>query len=220
MSIFDNFCLFSLCQVSSLNDLRSALSFYVRHTLSKHSINESALSNLFTSSNDYPDDLHILFVCSLISIINQKKYSEETLRLFRRLIDLINNYYINQQDLLDDNRYRLIIVFLVSKLLCEFHRRRSNAEHEWYQLYVDVPTQHPLPTFDLFADLLCLLATLCYNHIDCQNRVRQVSGTIESILSLTQIDLNQPKAPACVTWLLKCLTEYNEENRNYIKQIK
>jgi hypothetical protein len=37
---------------------------------------------------------------------------------------------------------------------------------------------------------------------------------------MTQIDLNQPKSQACVAWLIKCLTENNEENRNYIKQIK
>ncbi|CAF4443373.1 unnamed protein product, partial [Adineta steineri] len=84
----------------------------------------------------------------------------------------------------------------------------------------DVPKQYPLPTSDLFADLLCLLAALSYNHIDCQNQVRQVSGTIEAILSMTQIDLNQPKAQACVAWVIKCLTESNEGNRNYIKQIK
>ncbi|CAF4336885.1 unnamed protein product, partial [Rotaria sp. Silwood2] len=118
-------------------------------------------------------------------------------------------------DLFDDNRYRLFIVFLVSKLLCEVDRRRSKCEHDWYRLYINVPKEHRLPTFDLFADLVCLLATLTYNHLDCQNQVRQVCGRIESILSMTQIDLNQPKAQACVTWLIKCLTEYNEENRNF-----
>lgn len=179
-----------------------------------------ALFHLFSSSNSYPDDLYLLFACSLLSIINPTNYSIISLRLFRRLILLMNNYYINQHDLLDDNRYRLTIVFLVSKLLCEVHRRRSNSEHQWYQLYMEIPKEHPLPTFDLFADLLCLLATLCYNNINCQNKVRQTSGTIESILSMTQIDLNQPKAQACVTWLIKCLTEHNEHNRNYIKQIK
>ena len=183
-------------------------------------INESSLINLLRCSTNYPNDLHILFSCSLRSIINPNNYSELTLRLFRRLIDLINNYYVHQHDLFDDNRYRLMIVFLVSKLLCEFDRRRSNSEHRWYCLYRDVPEEHPLPTFDLFSDLIHLLATLSYNHLDCQNKIRQISGTIESILSMTKIDLNQPKAQPCVTWLIKCLTEYNEENRNYIKQIK
>jgi hypothetical protein len=185
-----------------------------------HCINELSFFHLFSSSTNYPDDLHILFSCSLISIINPNNYSTLTLRLFRRLIQLINNYYIHQNDLLDDNRYRLTIVFLVSKLICEVHRRRSKSEHEWYRLYIDIPNEHPLPTFDLFADLLLLLATLCYKHVNCQNQVRQTAGTIESILSMTQIDLNQPKAQACVTWLVKCLTEENEDNRNYIKQIK
>lgn len=184
------------------------------------SISQLSLFHLLSSANNIPDDIHALFACSLLSIINPNNYSVLSLRLFRRLILLINNYYINQQDLLDDNRYRLTVVFLVSKFICEVHRRRSNSEHEWYRLYVDVPKDHPLPTFDLFSDLLCLLATLCYNHIDCQNQVRHVTGTIEAILSMTQIDLNQPKAQTCVTWLLKCLTEYNEENRDYIKQIK
>ncbi|CAF0996969.1 unnamed protein product [Rotaria sordida] len=209
-----------LNQVSTLDDLHSKLSFYVINYYPNNSINELSLFNLLSSSNNYPNDLHILFSCSLISIINRNNYSILSLRLFRRLILLINNYYINQQDLLDDNRYRLIIVFLVSKLICEVHRRRSISEHEWYRLYIDIPKEYPLPTFDLFADLICLLATLCYNHIDCQNQVRQTSGTIESILSMTQIDLNQPKAQACVSWLIKCLTENNEDNRNYIKQIK
>ncbi len=176
--------------------------------------------HLFSSSTEYPDDLHLLFSCLLISLINRNNYNQTNLRLFRCLINLINNYYINQHDLLDDNRYRLMIVYLLSKFLCEIHRRRSNSEHQWYRLYHEIPSEHPLPTFDLFADLLCLLATLTYNHLDCQNQVREVSGTIESILSMTQIDLNQPKSQACVAWLIKCLTENNEENRNYIKQIK
>ncbi|CAF4204029.1 unnamed protein product, partial [Rotaria magnacalcarata] len=85
---------------------------------------------------------------------------------------------------------------------------------------IEVPEENPLPTFDLFSDLLCLLATLCYNHSDYQNQVRQTSDTIESSLSMTQIDLNQPKAQPSVTWLIKCLTETNEEIINYIKQIK
>ena len=104
--------------------------------------------------------------------------------------------------------------------MCEVHRRRSKNEHQWYKLYQDVPEDHPLPTFDLFSDLLCLLAILTYNQLECQNQVRETQGTIEAILSMTQIDINQPKSQACVTWLLKCLTESNEENRNYIKQIK
>ncbi|CAF2323223.1 unnamed protein product [Rotaria sp. Silwood2] len=209
-----------LSEVSTLDDLHSRLLFYVSNNLHNNSIDELCLFNLFSSSNNYPNDLHILFSCLLISIIDKNNYSILSLRLFRRLILLINNYYINQQDLFDDNRYRLIIVYLVSKLICELHQRRSKSEHEWYCLYIDIPKEHPLPTFDLFSDLICLLATLCYNHIQCQNQVRQTSGTIESILSMTQIDLNQPKAQASVTWLIKCLTENNEENRNYIKQIK
>lgn len=105
-------------------------------------------------------------------------------------------------------------------MICEVHRRRLNHEHEWYYLYHEIPKEYPLPTFDLFSDLLCLLSTLTYNNTDCQNQVRLISGTIESILSMTQIDLNQPKSQACVTWLIKCLTESNQENRDYIKQIK
>ena len=153
-------------------------------------------------------------------MINPSNYSKLDLNLFRNLINLLTNYYVNQQDLLDDNRYRLTTVYLLSKYICEIHRRRSNNEHEWYHLYRDIPKEHPLPTFDLFSDVLCLLATLTYNNIESQNQVREVCGTIESILSMTQIDINQPKSQACVTWLLKCLTEHNEENRNYIKQIK
>ncbi|CAF2120334.1 unnamed protein product, partial [Rotaria magnacalcarata] len=128
------------------------------------------------------------------------------------LILLINNSYINQQDLFDDNRYRSIIVFLISKLLCEVHRRRSKSEHEWHRLYIEVPEENPLPTFDLFSDLLCLLATLCYNHSDYQNQVRQTSGAVESSLSMTQIDLNQPKAQPSVTWLIKSIQELVENS--------
>jgi hypothetical protein len=193
---------------------------YITDSIPNETINELSLIHLFCSLKKYPDDIHILFSCLLISVINPTNYSKLDLRFFRTLINLINNYYINQQDLLDDNRYRLTTVYLLSKFVCEIHRRRSLNEHEWYHLYRDIPREHPLPTFDLFADILCLLATLCYNNKDCQNQVRQVSGTIESILSMTQIDLNQPKSQACVAWLLKCLTESNEENRNYIKQIK
>jgi hypothetical protein len=211
---------FSLSQVSSLNDLHSTLLSYITNCLCDHSISESSLLHLLSSSDNYPYDLHILFCCSLISLLDPTNYSISTLRLFRRLILLITNYYVHQQDLLDDNQYRVIVVFLVSKLLVELHRRRSNSEHEWYRLYVDVPKEHPLETFDLFADLLCLLATLSYHQNDCQNQVRQVNGTIESILSMTRIDLNQPKSQACVAWVIKCLTEYNEENINYIKDIK
>ncbi|CAF3331794.1 unnamed protein product [Rotaria sp. Silwood1] len=210
-----------LSEISNLDDLHSRLSYYILNNLPNDSINDLCLFNLLSlSSNNYPEDLHILFSCLLISIIDKNNYSELNLRLFRCLILLINNYYINQQDLFDDNRYRLIIVYLVSKLICEVHQRRSKSEHEWYHLYIDIPKEHPLPTFDLFADLICLLATLSYNNIDCQNQIRNTHGTIESILSMTQIDLNQPKAQACVAWLIKCLTENNEDNRNYIKQIK
>ncbi len=211
---------FSLNQILSLDDLHSKLLSYVQDILPIETIKEISLIHLFSSSTEYPDDLHLLFSCLLISLINRNNYNQTNLRLFRCLINLINNYYINQQDLLDDNRYRLMIVYLLSKFLGEIHRRRSNSEHQWYRLYHEIPSEHPLPTFDLFADLLCLLATLTYNHLDCQNQVREVSGTIESILSMTQIDLNQPKSQACVAWLIKCLTENNEENRNYIKQIK
>jgi hypothetical protein len=214
------FYLFSLNEVSSLNDLHSKLSFYAMNCLPIEIINDLSLINLLSYSSNYPHDLHILFSCLLISEINPNNYNKLNLRLFRCLTNQINNYYINQQDLFDDNRYRLMIVYLVSKFLCEIHRRRLNNEHKWYYLYHDIPEEHPLPTFELFSELLCLLGTLTYNHIDCQNQVRLISGTIEAILSMTQIDLNQPKSQACVTWLIKCLTESNEENRNYIKQIK
>ncbi|UJR24823.1 hypothetical protein I4U23_006198 [Adineta vaga] len=187
-----------LTNISSLHDLHSKLSSYVIDTIPIRSITESSLYHLLSSSTNYPDDLHSLFSCLLITIINPNNYSKSTLRLFRQLILLTNNYYIHQQDLLDDNRYRLIIVFLVSKLLCELHRRRSQSEHEWYQLHKDIPNNHPLPTFDFFSELLSLLATLCYNRLDCQQQVQQVTGTIEAILSMTQIDLNQPKAQTCV----------------------
>jgi len=183
-------------------------------------INDLSLINLLSCSSNYPNDIHLLFCCLLIYEINPNNYNKINLRLFRYLINLINNYYINQQDLLDDNRYRLMIVYLLSKFICEIHRRRSNNEHKWYYLYHQIPDEHPLPTFDLFSQILCLLSTLTYNHIDCQNQVRQINGTIEAILSMTQIDLNQPKSQASVTWLIKCLTEYNQDNRNYIKQIK
>ncbi|CAF4451114.1 unnamed protein product, partial [Rotaria sp. Silwood2] len=144
-----------LSEVSTLDDLHSRLLFYVSNNLHNNSIDELCLFNLFSSSNNYPNDLHILFSCLLISIIDKNNYSILSLRLFRRLILLINNYYINQQDLFDDNRYRLIIVYLVSKLICELHQRRSKSEHEWYCLYIDIPKEHPLPTFDLFSDLIC-----------------------------------------------------------------
>lgn len=205
---------------SSLNDLHEKLSSYVRNTLPNEPIKEIALFHLFSSITNYPDDLHVFFGCLLSSLIDPNNFNLISLRLFRRLINLINNYYVHQQDLMDDNRYRLTLVYLVCKFLCEIHRRRSNNEHEWYRLHQDIPKEHPLPTFDLFADLLCLLSTLTYRQIECQNQVRETPGTIEAILSMTQIDINQPKSQACVTWLLKCLTEYNEENRNYIKEIK
>ncbi|CAF1236392.1 unnamed protein product [Adineta steineri] len=205
-----------LTQISSLDDLHSKLSSYIINDIPKQSINESSLYHLFSSITNYPYDIHLLFTCSLISIIKPDNYSLSDLQLFRRLVHLINNYYINQQDLLDDNRYRLLTVFLVAKLICEVHRRRSKSEHEWYCLYRDVPKQYPLPTSDLFADLLCLLAALCYNHIDCQNQVRQVSGTIEAILSMTQIDLNQPKAQACVAWMNKKIQKLDETVVNRI----
>ncbi|CAF0827604.1 unnamed protein product [Adineta ricciae] len=210
----------NLSSLSSFDDLHSKLSSYVIDTLPNQSITESSLYRLLSSTTNYPYDLHVLFSCSLISILDPTNYSSSTLRLFRQLILLLNNYYIHQHDLFDDNRFRITIVFLVSKLLCEVHRRRSQSEHEWYRLYKDVPDDHPLPTFDFFADLLGLLATLCYNHLDCQQQVQRVSGTIEAILSMTRIDLNQPKSQTCVIWLLKCLTEINEELRNYIKQIQ
>ncbi len=196
------------------------MSYYVTNCLPIETINELSLYHLFSCSKTYPDDLHLLFSCLLISILNPINNNEIELRLFRRLINLIDNYYITQQDLLDDNRYRLIIVYLLSKLICEFHQRRISRSHEWYYIYHDIPKDHPLPTFDFYSDILCLLSTLTYRQIDCQNQVRQIEGTIESILSMTQIDLNQPKSQSCVAWLIKCLTEYNEENKNYIKQIK
>lgn len=211
---------FSLNEILTLDDLYTKLITYIDNNLPIERINDLSLVNLFYFVDIYPNELHTLFCCLLIRLINPKYNDKENVKLFRCLINLINNYYINQQDLLDDNRYRLMIVYLVSKFLCEIHRRRSNNEHEWYYLYHEIPKEHPLPTFDLFSDLLCLLSTLTYNDIDCQNQVRQVSGTIESILSMTQIDLNQPKSQACVTWLIKCLTESNQENRDYIKQIK
>lgn len=205
---------------TDIEELHHQLSTYVKNSLSMETITESSLYHLFAASTIYPHDLHPLFACSLLSIIDPSNYSVISLRLFRRVTHLLNNYYINQQDLLDDNRYRLVNVFLLCKLLCEVHRRRSQSEHPWYQLYKDVPQEHPLPTFDLFTDLLCLLATLCYAQLECQKQVQLVPGTIEAVLSMMQIDLNQPKSQASVTWVLKCLTEFNEEIREYIKQIK
>ena len=202
------------------NDLHAKFSSYVQNTLPIEPIKEIALFHLFSSITIYPDDLHVFFGCLLASLIDPSNYKPTSLRLFRQLIDLINNYYVHQQDLMDDNRYRLTLVYIVCRYLCEVHRRRSKNEHEWYRLYQDVPKDHPLPTFELFSDLLCLLATLTYQQLECQNQVRETTGTIEAILSMTQIDINQPKSQTCVTWLLKCLTEYNEENRDYIKQIK
>ncbi|CAF3633003.1 unnamed protein product, partial [Rotaria sordida] len=78
-----------LNQVSTLDDLHSKLSFYVINYYPNNSINELSLFNLLSSSNNYPNDLHILFSCSLISIINRHNYSILSLRLFRRLILLI-----------------------------------------------------------------------------------------------------------------------------------
>ena len=212
----------SLWNAVSFDDLHRTLTRVVNETSPDQRIRESSLVHLFSScpSTAYPVDLHVLFVCSLLCIIDPRTESIVHLRLFRRLIVLLNNYYVHQQDLFDDNEYRLVVVHLVSKLLGEVHRRRGENDHDWYRLYLDVPIDDPLPTFDLFADLLGLLATLCYNHRPCQDEVRHVHGTIESILSMTRIDLNQPKAHTCVVWLIRCLTESNEENRDYIKQIQ
>ena len=205
-----------------LKDLHRTLTCAVNATSPDQRICESSLVHLFSSCSSltYPVDLHVLFICSLLCIIDPRTESIVDLRLFRRLTVLLNNYYIHQQDLFDDNEYRLVVVHLVSKLLGEVHRRRCQNEHDWYRLYMDVPDDHPLPTFDLFADLLGLLATLCYHHRSCQDEVRHVQGTIEAILSMTRIDLNQPKAQTCVVWLIRCLTESNDENRDYIKQIQ
>ena len=209
-----------LNDLSDLNEIHLKLKEFVENSCPIEQIEDECLINLFSKLTNYPDDLHLLFSCLLINNFNRNYFNEINLRLFRRLIHLLDNYYLNQQDLFDDNQYRLLIVYLLSKYLCELHRRRSSNEHDWYKLYVDVPKDHPLPTFDLYSDLLCLLSTLTYGKNECQDEIRLTEGTIESILSMTQIDINQPKAQACVTWLLKCLTESNEENRNYIKQIK
>ena len=159
----------------------------------------NCLYHLLSASDSkiYLYDLHLLFICLSLEIDDRDPYSMEKLRLFRELIQQMNNYYIDQEDMFDDNAYRLDIVYVLCHLLKEVHRRRSTSEHQWYQLYLELPIDHPLPTFDFFSDLIRFLATLSYDHLDCQHLVRNVSGTIESILSMTQIDLNQPKSSAC-----------------------
>lgn len=204
--------------MSSVGEVQSRLS---RDLLDHHAIKTvhlQALIHLFTSSSSTssPADLHALFVCSSMSVDE----SLDDLRLFRQLIDRVNNYYVHQHDLLDDNRYRLVLVAVVCHLIGNLHQRRVKNEHPWYRLYRDVPEDHPLPTFDLLADLIRLLAVLTSQHRECQDEVLRVSGAIEAILSMSQIDLNQPKAQACVVWLVKCLTAENEPIRDYIKQIK
>jgi hypothetical protein len=64
-----------------------------------------------------------------------------------------------------------LLFFLFQNFFVKFIDVVHKSEYDWYRLYIDVPKEHPLLTFDLFADLLCLLATLTYNHLDCQNQV-------------------------------------------------
>ena len=209
---------FSLGTVSSLTELHQTLRRHLTDDYPLETLQPECLVHLFSAAKptSYPVDLHALFICSSLLVDE----SLAALRLFRQLIDRLNNYYIHQQDSFDDDHYRLVLVFLLSHFLRNVQQRRSKGDHPWYRLYQKVPDEYPLPTSDLFADLLLLLATLVHDQRACQDQVREVTGAIEAILSMTQIDLNQPKAQACVVWLIKCLTNSNEENRNYIKQIQ